>query len=155
MRLTQPPADSLFLEDIVIGQQWQTAEHRVTANDILFFGRLTRDEHPLHNDEAYCRERGFPTVIAHGLYGLALMEGLKTGLRLYERSSIASMGWDKVRFRKAVLAGDVLHLRFRFTAARPSRQPGRGLVTEFLELVNQDGEIVIDAEHVSLLLARG
>ncbi|WP_419897820.1 MaoC family dehydratase [Roseomonas sp. USHLN139] len=155
MRLTTPPASSLFLEDIVIGQEWQTASHRVTAEDIAGFGRLTLDEHPLHKDEAYCRSRGFSAVIAHGLYGLALMEGLKTGLRLYDESSIASMGWDKVRFRQAVLAGDELHLRFRFTAARPSRQPGRGLVTEFLELVNQDGAVVIEAEHVALILARG
>ena len=147
-------AMSLFLEDIIIGQSYVTAEHEVTAADIAAFGELTRDRHPLHTDAAYSRARGFPGVIAHGLYGVALMEGLKTELGLYADSSLASLGWDKVRFRAAVVAGDRLHLRFAFTAKRPSRTGGRGVVTERLELVNQDGLVVIDAEHTALILAR-
>lgn len=145
---------SLFLEDITVGKEWRTGTHTVTAAEIAAFAALTRDHHPLHTDEAYCRSRGFPTVIAHGLFGLSLMEGLKTELRLYESTSIASLGWDKVRFRAPVLAGDELHLRMRFTGMRPSRDPGRGVVTEFLELLNARGEVVIEAEHTSLILAR-
>jgi acyl dehydratase len=148
------PDRSLFLEDIEIGQHWQTATHAMTAADIAAFGELTRDRHKLHTDEAYCLERGFPGIIAHGLFGLSLMEGLKTELGLYATSSIASLGWDKIRFRIPVVAGDSLHLRLTFTSKRASRQPDRGVVTEALELVNQRGEIVIDAEHTSLVLRR-
>ena len=82
------------------------------------------------------------------------MEGLKTELRLYETTSIASLGWDKVRFRHPILAGDRLHLRFRFLSVRDTRQPDRGVVTEALELVNGDGTVVIDGEHAGLLLRR-
>ncbi|MBB5695439.1 MaoC family dehydratase [Muricoccus pecuniae] len=154
MTASVPAPTSLFLEDITLGQEWRTGTHIVTAAQIAAFAELTRDHHPLHTDEAYCRSRGFPTVIAHGLFGLSLMEGLKTELRLYESTSIASLGWDKVRFRAPVLAGDELHLRMHFIAKRPSRNHDRGVVTEFLELVNARGEVVIDAEHVSLILAR-
>ncbi|WP_043829391.1 MaoC family dehydratase [Muricoccus aerilatus] len=152
--MTVPAATSLFLDDITVGKGWRTGTHIVTAEEIAAFAALTRDHHPLHTDEAYCRSRGFPAVIAHGLFGLSLMEGLKTELRLYESTSIASLGWDKVRFRAPVFAGDELHLRMRFTAKRPSRNPGRGVVTEFLELLNARGEVVIEAEHASLILAR-
>ncbi|MFC0407026.1 MaoC family dehydratase [Roseomonas elaeocarpi] len=145
---------SLFFEDVEVGREYVTGTHRMTAAQIAAFAELTRDHHPLHMDDAYCRARGFPAVIAHGLFGLSLMEGLKTELRLYETTSIASLGWDKVRFRRPVLAGDELHLRMRFIAKRPSRQPGRGIVTEFLELVNARDEVVIDAEHASLILGR-
>lgn len=145
---------SLFLEDIVIGEEWRSASHRITAGQIADFSALTRDHHPLHTDVAYCRKRGFPAVIAHGLYGLSLMEGLKTELRLYEDTSIASLGWDKVRFHRPVLAGDVLQLRFRFVSKRVSRQPDRGVVIEALELVNGGGEVVIEAEHASMILRR-
>lgn len=145
---------SLFLEDIVLGRSFETAEHLVTPAEIAAFGKLTRDEHPLHTDEAYCRSRGFRTVIAHGLFGLSLMEGLKTELGLYAESSIASLGWDKVRFRQPILAGDRLRLTFRFIACRQSSRGDRGVVTEHLELRNQHGEIVIDAEHASLLSKR-
>jgi acyl dehydratase len=151
---TGPAARSLYLEDVVVGEAWCSASHLVTAADIAAFGVLTRDQHRLHTDAAYCRTRGFPGVIAHGLYGLALMEGLKTELGLYDTTSIASLGWDKVRFRHPIVAGDTLHLRFRFVSVRNSRQPDRGVVTEALELVNGDGAVVIDGEHAGLLLRR-
>jgi acyl dehydratase len=152
--MSAPDAPSLFLEDIEIGRELVTGAHQVTEDDIRAFADLTRDHHPLHTDPAYCRARGFPGVLAHGLFGLSLMEGLKTELRLYETTSIASLGWDKVRFRAPVLAGDILHLRMRFASKRPSRQPDRGVVIEMLELVNAGGDVVIEAEHASLLLTR-
>ena len=151
---TEPPPTSLNLEDIVIGERWQTRSHTVGAAEIAGFGTLILDEHPLHTDPEYCRSRGFPGIIAHGLFGLALMEGLKTGLHLYDSTSIASLGWSKVRFLRPLLAGDAVHLRFRFLAARRSRSGDRGVVTEALELVNDRNEVVIDAEHAGLLQAR-
>ena len=68
-------------------------------HDIAVCAAVTHDHHPLHTDDAFARSMGFPKRIAHGLYGLSLMEGLKNKLRLYEHTSIASLGWDKVRFR--------------------------------------------------------
>ena len=143
---------SLFYEDIRIGESFTTPRHRITEADISDFCRLTRDRHPLHTDADYARKAGFPGIIAHGLYGLALMEGLKTELHLYDKSSIASLGWDKVRFLKPVLAGDEVHVEMDFTAKRESK--GRGIVTEAVRLLRGD-EAVIDAEHVSLIRMRG
>lgn len=143
---------SLFYEDIRIGERFTTPRHRITEADIGAFCRLTRDHHPLHTDANYARQAGFPGIIAHGLYGLALMEGLKTELHLYDESSIASLGWDKVRFLKPVLAGDEVHVQMDFTAKRESK--GRGIVTEAVRLLRGD-EVVIDAEHVSLIRMRG
>ena len=150
---SRPPPRSLRLEDVVVGQEWHTAAHLVTAADIAAFAALTRDHHKLHTDGEYCRERGFGGVIAHGLFGLSLMEGLKTELRLYETTSIASLGWDRVRFLVPVMAGDSVRLRFRVLDKRPSRTAGRGVVTEALELLRADGAVVIAAEHAALIVA--
>lgn len=143
---------NLFYEDIEIGAAHTTPSHRITEADIADFCRLTRDNHPLHTDDAYARGAGFPGIIAHGLYGLALMEGLKTELHLYDESSIASLGWDKVQFRAPLLAGDVVHVNMDFTAKRESK--GRGIVTEGVRLMRGD-QVVIDAEHLSLIRMRG
>lgn len=147
-------APNLFYEDIELGSSFVTPAHTVSADDIRQFCDLTHDHFPLHTDEAYAQRCGFRTVIAHGLYGLSLIEGLKTRLDLYRDSSLASLGWDKVRFRHPVFAGDMVHVEFRFVDKRPSSKPGRGIVTEALRLVNQDGVVVIDAEHVALLRMR-
>ena len=126
----------------------------MTPADIAAFADITRDHHPLHIDAAYAKLRGFPAVIAHGLYGLSLMEGLKSELKLYEETSVASLGWDEVRFRAPVVAGDRLRVRFRFVEKRLTKNPARGIVIEALDLVNQRDEVVTEARHTSLILTR-
>ncbi len=145
---------NLYYEDIELGTQFESATHSVTPADIAAFAGVTRDHHPLHLDEGYARSRGFPAVIAHGLYGLSLMEGLKSEMKLYEETSVASLGWDAVRFKAPVVAGDSLRVRFRFIEKRPTRNPDRGIVVEALDLINQRDEVVTEARHVSLILTR-
>jgi acyl dehydratase len=145
---------NLHFEDIEIGARFESEAHIVTAADIAAFADVTRDHHPLHLDPAYATARGFPSVIAHGLYGLSLMEGLKSELRLYDETSVASLGWDHVRFKRPVLAGDRLHVCFSFIEKRPTSNPKRGIVIEQLELINQRDEVVTEARHASLIQTR-
>lgn len=144
----------LWFEDVVVGAAMCSAAHTVTAEAIAQFCDLTQDHHPLHTDAAFARTRGFPGVIAHGLFGLSLMEGLKTAMGLYESSSIASLGWDAVRFVRPVVAGDTVHVAFSFVGKRLSSRGGRGVVTEALRLLNQRGECVIEAQHAALVACR-
>ena len=147
------PPGGLYFEDVVPGSRFETAERAITAADIDAFAELTGDHHGIHMDDAAARAAGFPGRIAHGLFGLALMEGIKAPLLMFERSAIASLGWDKVRFLRPILVGDRLRLRVTFTDKRETSRPGRGVVTEFVELLNQRGEVVSSADH-ALLVAR-
>jgi acyl dehydratase len=154
MDMTEKATINLCYEDIALGAEFESAAHTVTEADIAAFADVTRDHHPLHLNAAYAKSQGFPAVIAHGLFGLSLMEGLKSELKLYEETSVASLGWDEVRFKAPVLAGDRLRVRFRFVEKRPTRNPGRGIVIEALELINQRDEVVTAARHTSLILTR-
>jgi acyl dehydratase len=146
---------SLYYEDVEVGRRFETREHAVSDEDIERFSDLTHDHHPLHRDDAFARAMGFPRRIAHGLFGLALMEGLKSELGLYETTSVASIGWDEVRFRKPIVSGERVHVRVQLESARrSSSKPGRGVVTELVELVNQAGEVAISARHATLLITR-
>lgn len=144
----------LFFEDVVVGAELTTASHEVSLADIRTFAVITRDRHPLHTDEAFCRTTAYGRPIAHGLYGLSLMEGLKAELGLYDHTSIGSLGWDKVRFAAPLFPGDRVHVRMRFASKRLSRDPSRGVVIEAVELVNQRDEVVTRAEHATLLKTR-
>jgi acyl dehydratase len=147
------PVD-LYYEDIVVGTELVTATHEITTANIRAFADVTRDHHPLHTDEEFCRNTPFGRPIAHGLFGVSLMEGLKSELKLYDHTSLASLGWDKVRFRAPIFAGDSVHVRMRFLDKRESRSGERGVVVEAIELVNQKGEVVTEAEHTTLLRKR-
>ncbi|MGQ0664321.1 MAG: MaoC family dehydratase [Pseudomonadota bacterium] len=150
---TRPRVD-LYYEDIVVGEELETASHKVTKSDILSFAQITRDRHPLHTDEDFCRNTSFGRTIAHGLYGLSLMEGLKTELGLYAHTSLASLGWNNVRFLKPVFPDDTVRVKVKFVAKRESKKPDRGVVTEIVTLINHTDEVVTQAEHVSLLMRR-
>lgn len=154
MSETEPPALDLYYEDVEIGGELTTPAHVVTKEGILKFADVTLDHHPLHTDEAYCKTTKFGRIIAHGLYGLSLMEGLKSKIKMYEHTSVASLGWDKVRFKAPIFAGDEVQVKVVFTHKRKSSKPGRGVVTEQVLLINQAGEVVTEAEHVTLLLSR-
>ena len=145
---------NLYFEDINIGQEIWTESHIVTEKDILTFAEVTRDRHPLHTDPEYCKKTEFGKPIAHGLFGLSLMEGLKAESRIYEQTSIGSLGWDKVRFLKPLFADETVHVTFKFMDKRLSRKPGRGVVTEKVKLLRQDKEILIEGLHITLLKCR-
>lgn len=154
MNITQRLDESLHYEDVEIGREFRTRGHTVTDDDLSRFSDLTHDHHPLHRDDEFARSMGFARRIAHGLFGLSLMEGLKSELGLYETTSVASLGWDQVRFRKPIVSGDTVHVRVRLATMRPSRQEGRGVVTETVELFNQHGEPAISAVHATLVIRR-
>jgi len=142
----------LTYDEVIIGEAGRSARHEVTAQDIAVFADVTRDRHPLHLDRDHALSFGYPDVIAHGLLGLSLMEGLKSEMRLYQNTSIASLGWDKIRFLAPVFVGDQLHVRVWFISKRLSSKPGRGVVVEALELVDDQGGARITAEHTTLLV---
>ena len=150
---TNPRVD-FYYEDIVVGEELETPAHTITQADILKFAEVTLDDHPLHTDEEFCRDTPFGRPIAHGLLGVALIDGLKGKLKLYEHTSVASLGWDKVRFKAPIFPGDTLRVKVRFTDKRESRKPDRGVVTEAVYLVNQNDQIVTEGEHTTLLLRK-
>lgn len=142
----------LYYEDIEIDAELTTMSHVITYQDILKFADVTLDHHPLHTDEEYCKTTHFGRPIAHGLYSLALMEGLKS--KMYEHTSIASLGWDKIRFKTPLFPGDEVHVKVIFTHKRDSSKAGRGVVTEKVLLINQTSDVITEAEHTTLLIKR-
>jgi acyl dehydratase len=144
----------IWFEDFVPGTVLKSAERLITLSDIDRYADLTGERHPVHMDEAFARRAGFPGRIAHGLFGLALIEGLKAELGCFEESVVASLGWDKVRFHAPLVPGDVVHLRLELVDKRPSSKPGRGIATERGVLVRADGTEITSGDHVIVLLNR-
>lgn len=134
---------AVYFDDVVPGESYTTATRTISQADIVAFAELTGDMTAIHLDEEFCRNGPFGRPIAHGIMGAALMSGLKSKLRMYEKSSIAALGWERLRYSKPLFAGDTVHARVTFGPKRLSAtNPQRGIVQEEVELVNQRGEIV-------------
>ncbi len=143
----------IWYEDFGPGTVLRSAARVVTLDDIDRYADLTGERHPVHMDEAFARAAGFPGRIAHGLFGLALIEGLKAGMG-FERSVTASLGWDAVRFHAPILPGDAVHLELDCVSRRPSKRPGIGVAVERGRLMRADGTLLTSGDHTILLRMR-
>lgn len=144
----------IWFEDFIPGTVLMSPPRIVALSDIDRYAELTGERHPVHMDEDFARAAGFRGRIAHGLFGLALIEGLKAGLGCFEQSVVASLGWDKVRFRAPLEPGDAVHLELTLVEKRPSSKPGRGVALEHGALVKADGTVATSGDHTIILLSR-
>jgi acyl dehydratase len=114
-----------FLDDLNPGDFWYTERLVLTGAMIDAFAELTGDRFAVHLDEAFARSLGFRGRIAHGLLGLALVDGLKNraGVQL---QAVASLGWSW-DFAAPIHPGDEIGARIEVTAVRATKRPDRGI----------------------------
>lgn len=147
-------SEQIWYEDFLPGKVLTSAPRKITLADIEDYARLTGENHPVHMDEAFAREAGFAGRITHGLFNLALIEGLKAGLGCFERSVTASLGWSDIKFSAPLYPGEEVYLKLEFVERRLTSKPGRGLATERGYLLKADGTEVVRGDHVIFLLTR-
>jgi acyl dehydratase len=70
-------------------------------------------------------------------------------------ASLGSPGVDELRWLKPVRPGDEISIRVTVLETKRSRsKPDRGIVRSFIEVINQDREIVMDLKVVNFLRCR-
>jgi len=73
----------------------------------------------------------------------------------YLIASLGSPGVDELRWKKPVRPGDTLSLRVTVMETKRSRsKPDRGVLTSFIEVINQKHSVVMSMKAVNLLLCR-
>ena len=74
---------------------------------------------------------------------------------LPKEASLASPGIDELRWLRPVRPGDVLRIRVTVLEATPSRsKPDRGMVRTLIEVLNQDGKIVMSLKPMNIIARR-
>lgn len=124
------------LDELAIGD---TAEmvRSLAKSDIDLFAAMSGDVNPAHLDAAYADQTPFHHVIAHGMWGGALISAV-LGTQLPGPGTIYVD--QSLHFRRPVAVGDTLIVRV--TVARIDRASGR--VTLDCLCLNQHGKVVID-----------
>src|ERR1700745_2714429 len=62
--------ESRFFEDLAVGERFYIPSRTVTEANFAAFQTVSADNHPIHYDVEYCRERGHPAPLAPGFQGL-------------------------------------------------------------------------------------
>ena len=125
-------------DEINIGDT-ASIKRRLTQRDIQLFAVMSGDVNPAHLDEDYARDSMFHEVIAHGLWGGALISTV-LGTLLPGPGTIY-LG-QSLRFKRPVTLGDVLTV----TVTAKSKNPANKRVLFDCRCTNQNGGRVIEGE---------
>jgi acyl dehydratase len=130
--------DPVFLDDLVVGAEYRSAEHRLDAEEIIDFARQF-DPQPFHLDGEAAKHTFFQGLAASGWHTSAITMKLLVG-SLPLGSGIIGTGGEN-EWPRPTRPGDTLHVVSKILDIVPSRsKPDRGMVTVECRTVNQHGE---------------
>ena len=130
-----------YFEQFVVGQQWISAEHHVTAAEIAQFAALSGDFHPLHTDPAYAAQTRFGRIVAHGLLVQSLATGMATQLGVLTEKIVALRAMT-AKWIAPVFIDD--HIRVELTVIETEGKRGLGVGNVTLQFrVIKDVETVV------------
>ena len=145
--------ESKFFEDLRIGDSFYIPSRTVTDANFAAFQTVSGDNHPIHYDIEYCRERGHPGPLAHGFQVLCFTAaGAGTFAHVIGGSLIGFIEQSS-KFLKPVYSGDTLYPALTIAALTP--QCTTGVVTVAVTVHNQKSELVLSGEQKYLLKKRG
>ena len=142
----------LYFEDFSPGDRFDSPPRILDEKQFATFAELTGDDHPIHYDLDYCRRRGHPERLAHGLLNMAhtVLGASTLAPRVHE--SMLGFLEQSARFLKPVYLGDTVHPSLTVAELKPQRTTG--VLTLRAELRNQHGETVLEGRHVYLIKRR-
>ena len=144
--------ESRWFEDLRVGERFYIPSRTVTEADFAAFRTISGDNHPIHYDLEYCRERGHPGLLAHGLQVLCFTAaGAGTFAHVIGDSLVAFIEQSS-KFLKPVYPGDTLYPSLAVVALAPQRTTG--VVTVAVTVHNQKNELVLAGEQKYLLKKR-
>ena len=148
------PIEDRYFEDYVVGEVHESGSIEADEKEIIAFAQRF-DPQPFHIDPAAARESIYGGLIASGWHTACLTMRLLVDHYISRVASLGSPGIDDLRWLKPVRPGDVLSVRVTILEAKRSRsKPDRGIVHSYIEVLNQDREIVMSVKAMNLLRCR-
>ena len=143
-----------YFEDYIPGSIHEYGSIAVVQEDILAFAK-DFDPQDFHTDPEAAKQTIFGGLIASGWHTAGMMMRLYADHYLSRVASLSSPGVDELRWKQPVRPGDELSIRVTVTEARrSSSKPDRGIVRSFIEVLNQNNEVVMSMSALNLLLCR-
>lgn len=141
-------------EEFTVGETFTTTARTVTEGAVDRFAGLSGDFNPLHTDEESARQGPMKGRVAHGMLVLAIATGQANQLGLFEGTTLALLGMDRIRWTAPVRLGDTIHTTLTVRETRESSKADRGVVVFDVAVRNQRGETVCQAEWTALMARR-
>ncbi|WP_428484549.1 MaoC family dehydratase [Rhodopila sp.] len=145
-------AEQRWFEDFRLHERFVLPSRTMTDAVFLAFQAASGDNHPVHYDVEFCKARGMPGLLAHGLQSL-VQTAPGAGLFPYlVEDSLVGFIEQSSRFLKPVHAGDTVYPALEIDELTPNRTTG---VLGFHSTIhNQRRELVLEGRQRYLLRKR-
>ena len=148
------PVENRYFEDYIPGSVQEFGSITVEEEEIIAFGKRY-DPQVFHTDPEEAKNSMYKGLIASGWQTGAFMMRMAVDRYLSRVASLGSPGVDELRWIKPVRPGDELSIRVTVLEAKRSQsKPDRGLIRSFIEVFNQNREVVMTLEALNFLLCR-
>jgi acyl dehydratase len=141
-----------YFEDLRLGERFYIPSRTITEAHFAAFQTVSADNHPIHYDVEYCRERGHPGPLAHGFQILCVTAAGASTFALAVGDALIAFTEQSSKFLKPVYPGDTLYALLEITALTPQRSTG--IVTLASTVHNQRRELVLSGAQKILLRKR-
>lgn len=145
-------AEQRWFDDLRVGERFAIPSRTVTEAHFAAFQAVSADNHPIHYDVEYCRERGLPAPLAHGLQILCFTAAGAGTFAHVIGDALLGFIEQSSKFLKPVYAGDTLYPMLQVAALTPQRTTG--IVAVAVSVHNQKDELVLTGEQKYLLKKR-
>jgi acyl dehydratase len=150
----EAPIDQRYFEDYLVGAVHHYGAVTVDQAEVIAFATKF-DPQDIHIDPEAAARGPFGGLIASGWHTAAMMMRLFADHYLSKVASLASPGVDELRWTRPVRPGDTLTIRVTVLEANVSRsKPDRGVVHTMIEVLNQNGDLVMSCKAINLLRCR-
>ncbi|GAB2625875.1 MaoC family dehydratase [Kocuria himachalensis] len=132
--------ESLWLEDLNIGDRFRTEEYEITREEILAFAGQY-DPQPFHLDETAATDTFFQGLAASGWHTAAITMRLIVTSGLPFATGIIGAGVE-LTWPTPTRPGDFVHAEITVTEIKVSRsQPDRGFITVAYDTLTRSGQV--------------
>ncbi len=148
--MTRPPRS---FEDLCIGERRQSGDIVVTQAEMVAFAHRY-DPQWFHSDVEAAKDSHFGEVVASGVYVLALWRQMDHQINS-DIDFVCGVGFDDLRLKTALRAGDRVHVTSEITGLKPSETgKPRGTAMTLYKMINQAGETIVSFTSINLVYTR-
>jgi len=145
----------LYFEEFTIGQSFDHPIRRtITETDNVLISTMTHNPAALHLDAEYMKNTEFGKPLVNSCLTLSFMVGISVNDTTLG-TTVANLGWDKVRFPMPLFCGDTIRVESEVLEARESKsRPDNGIVVFAHRAYNQNDELVGECERSALMMRK-
>ena len=133
---------SLFFEDLRVGEKYYIPSRTLSDANFAAFQSASADNHPIHYDIEYCRNRGYPNLLAHGFQVLIQTAAGAGNFAHLISDSLVAFVEQSSKFVAPVFSGDTVYPELEIAELVP--QNTTGVVTVNSRVHNQRKQLVLE-----------